>query len=193
MEGFGTQPAQQAYALNSFANTANPGGPAPDGDYSFSGFVYTMETAPNQWVPDPDVSGSGSNLKVTIPNNLNGQPFLFTIGDYGNNLNVLLKAVTITWKSGPWLFQGNNGTSTQPTLVWTNSAGIPGVQMSQGGNSPAGPSVIWAGVLQTSYVNGINRYKGQTMSFTVTVTLLMPNGNTIDFSSDPEMEVDPNG
>ena len=187
------QPVQQAYSINCFINTANPGQAGSDGNYDFNSFLYTMEGSSGAWAPDPDVTGSGNGLKLTIPNNLNGEAFYFTIADYGNNSGVLLKSVTISWNSGPWLFN-TGGTSTP--LAYTNANGLAGASTPMSINNPQGPAVFWYSPITTNYVNGINQYKGQTMSFTVQVTVSVPNGTPtpaiMTFKSDPDMEVDPN-
>jgi hypothetical protein len=182
---------KSAYSINCFINTSTPGTPRSDGTFDFSGFLYTIMDSTGAWTPNPDVTGSGDGVKVKIPKSLNGQPFYFTIADYGNNAAVLLTSVTVTWNSGPWLF--NSGGTGTP-LTYTN-VGLAGSSVAQSVNNPGGPAIFWFSPIPTAYVNGVNRYSGQTMSFTVQVTVSVPNSTPtptiLTFRSDPEMEVDP--
>lgn len=191
MTGFEETAVAQSYGVNCFINTAFPGPANDDGSFDFVRFVYTIDSSGGgQQQPNPKARGNGDRTSVRISKGVNGQTFSFTVCDYGNlptvvtltNITVDLKANTIVWLfSDPYPL---TGTGTQNP-----------VRAGQSAVSPDGPSMMWSGVLKTTFANMSVRL-GAVMEFTVSVTVNILNQDgsttTMTFRADPQMQVDPN-
>jgi hypothetical protein len=179
------QPAHARYGVFCGYNSSNPGTLNPaDNTFPFQGFVFAY-VENGGWTPDPDVTGAGATTKLMVPDTLTGQTdFWVCAMDYANDLTAKITAVSARVTSAENLLTGG------PTFSFSNPDGEGGVAWAGSTVAANGPAVVyqkyWA-----KFINGINQHKGNTMAFSISVTVKRGNGTIVTFSTDPEMEVDP--
>ncbi|MCU0246829.1 MAG: hypothetical protein MUC42_09650 [Bryobacter sp.] len=181
------QPAQAAYGINCLINSAATAKKPKSKDYPMSGFVFTMMNAAGQWTPDPDQTLDGSEPAIVLPATLQGQPFYFSVADLANDQSVWLTGVTIE-TSGTFLLEEVDHHHNK--LEFSSSSGMVGLPLGGNATNNNAPCIFWAGVLSSRLVDD-SELKGKKMTFSATVSVVKADGTAMTFSSDPEMEVDP--